>query len=135
MLRSPPCATRTYTFFPDLTLFRADGGLLLRSEDKRVGPDQGAAWLHRGGQWLDRVWPVSGDFTPTDAVALPDGDVVVLERYYRPLVGPKARLRLLPAAQLAGTAPWQPVLLAEWAKPYSSSAEHTSEHQSLMRIS
>lgn len=96
-----------------------DDGLLLLSEDKRVGPDQGAAWLRRGGQWQDRVWPVSGDFKPTDAVVLPDGDVVVLERYYRPLVGPKARLRLLPAAQLAAAAPWQPLLLAEWAKPYS----------------
>jgi hypothetical protein len=94
-------------------------GLLLLSEEKRVGPGRGAAWLRRKGVWQDRVWPVSGDFKPTDATALPDGGVVVLERYYRPLVGPKARLRLLPAGQIAGVAPWAPVLLAEWARPVS----------------
>ena len=96
-----------------------DDGLLLLSEEKRVGPDLGAAWLRRKGQWQDRVWPVSGDFKPTDAVMLPGGGVVVLERYYWPLVGPKARLRLLPATQLAGDKPWTPELLAEWARPVS----------------
>lgn len=97
----------------------AGDGLLLLSEEKRIGPGRGAAWLRRDGHWQDRIWPVYGDFKPTDAVALPDGGVAVLERYYWPLVGPKARLRLLPAAQLGGAAPWTPELLAEWAKPQS----------------
>ncbi|WP_341704179.1 esterase-like activity of phytase family protein [Ferrovibrio sp.] len=95
-------------------------GLLLLSEGEVSATGRGAAWLHRGGQWWARSWPLADDFAPTDAVALPDGSVVVLERFYRPLAGPRARLRLLPPTQAAGPdQAWQPLLLAELARPYS----------------
>lgn len=97
-----------------------DGGLLLLSEELTTGENKGAAWVWQGGAWHDAVWPLADDFRPTDATALPGtGDVVVLERYFTPLVGPKARLRLLPVAQLQPGRAWQPQMLAEWARPVS----------------
>jgi hypothetical protein len=99
----------------------ANGDLLLFSEDMPAlnGGDGTAAWLWRNGAWRDLVWPARDDFKPTDAVALPNGDVVVLERYFKPLIGPKARLQRIPAASLDTAGPLQAELLAEWAAPYS----------------
>lgn len=98
----------------------AGGGLLLLSEDMKTREGAGAAWIWQDGGWREGAWPLSDDFRPTDAVALPgSGDIVVLERYFTPLVGPKARLRLLPVAQLQPGRAWQPQMLAEWARPVS----------------
>ncbi|QDO97454.1 hypothetical protein FNB15_09330 [Ferrovibrio terrae] len=100
----------------------ANGDLLLLSEDMTAanGGDGNAAWLWRNGAWRDLVWPARDDFKPTDAVALDNGDVIVLERYFKPVIGPKARLQRIPAASMQGTeAVLQPELLAEWAAPYS----------------
>lgn len=100
----------------------ANGDLLLFSEDMRAlnGGDGNAAWLWRDGAWRDLVWPARDDFKPTDAVALDNGDVIVLERYFKPVIGPKARLQRIPAASMQGMeAILQPELLAEWAAPYS----------------
>lgn len=43
----------------------------------------------------------SEDFSPTDLVRLPDGDLVLLERRYRPLFSLNIRLRRLPASSIA----------------------------------
>lgn len=98
----------------------ANGDLLLFSEDMPAvnGREGTAAWLWRAGAWRDLAWPARDGFKPTDAVAIDNGDVIVLERFYLPLIGPKARLQRIPAAALeAGDL--QPELLAEWAAPYS----------------
>jgi hypothetical protein len=100
----------------------ANGDLLLLSEDMAAvnGGDGSAAWLWRQGAWRDLVWPARDDFKPTDAVALDNGDVIVLERYFKPVIGPKARLQRISAASMQGTETvLQPELLAEWAAPYS----------------
>jgi hypothetical protein len=100
----------------------ANGDLLLFSEDMAAlnGSHGQAAWLWREGAWRDLVWPARDDFKPTDAVALENGDVIVLERYFRPIIGPKARLQRISAASMQGKeAVLQPELLAEWAAPYS----------------
>jgi hypothetical protein len=100
----------------------ANGDLLLFSEEMpaRNGAEGSAAWLWRGHAWRDLAWPARDDFRPTDAVALANGDVIVLERYYMPLIGPKARLQRIPAVSLdAADGRLQPELLAEWAAPYS----------------
>lgn len=102
-----------------------DGGLLLFSEDMLHGGEQdGAAWLQRRGNWQSRVWPVSDGFKPTDAAILPPGgrdggDVLVLERYFTPVSGPKARLRRVAASQLDRRQALAPTTLAEWARPVS----------------
>ncbi|MCW0232324.1 MAG: esterase-like activity of phytase family protein [Ferrovibrio sp.] len=97
-----------------------DGDLLLFSEDMPAVSGEGSAvWLWRTGAWRDLAWPARDDFKPTDAVALDNGDVIVLERYFTPLVGPKARLQRIPAAALNTGGLLQPELLAEWARPLS----------------
>lgn len=98
----------------------ANGDLLLFSEEMQAvnGAAGSAAWLWRNGAWRDLAWPARDNFKPTDAVALDNGDVIVLERFYLPIIGPKARLQRIPAASLdAGQL--QPELLAEWTAPYS----------------
>lgn len=101
----------------------ASGELLLFSEEKPalVGGNKQdtAAWLLRGGQWHDLAWPARDDFKPTDAVALPGGDVLLLQRYFTPLVGPKARISRIAAADIQPGAVLKHTLLAEWARPVS----------------
>lgn len=101
----------------------ANGDLLLFSEEmpaaKSVSAEGSAVWLWRDGAWHDLAWPARDDFKPTDAVALENGDVIVLERYFTPLVGPKARLQRIPAAAIRAGAMLQPDLLAEWMRPVS----------------
>ncbi len=99
----------------------ANGDLLLFSEDMPAMNGGGnAAWLWREGVWRDLVWPARDDFKPTDAVALETGDVIVLERYYKPIIGPKARLQRIPADAIGGADPvLKAELLAEWAAPHS----------------
>jgi hypothetical protein len=99
----------------------ANGDLLLLSEDMAAlnGAEGSAAWLWRDGAWRDLVWPARDDFKPTDAVALENGDVIVLERYFKPVIGPKARLQRIPANGIGADTVLKPELLAEWAAPYS----------------
>ncbi len=101
----------------------ANGDLLLFSEDmpavRGISSEGHAAWLWRDGAWHDLAWPARDDFRPTDAAALENGDVIVLERYFTPLVGPKARLQRIPADAIRPGAILQPELLAEWARPVS----------------
>lgn len=96
----------------------ADDDLLLFSEDMPA-PGGSAAWLRRGGVWHDLVWPARDGFRPTDAVALPDGDVLLLERFFTPLAGPKARLTRIAAAAIRPGTVLGGTVLAEWARPLS----------------
>lgn len=85
----------------------------------RGGPVRGAivAFAERlidsGGHHTGWIWPGGlssepkrlslrriGDFDVTDAAALPDGALVVLERSFAWLAGVKMRLRLIPAAEV-----------------------------------
>lgn len=101
----------------------ANGELLLFSEEKPAlvggNKEDSAVWLLRGGQWHDLAWPARDDFKPTDAVALPNGDILVLQRYFTPLVGPKARISRIAAADIQPGAVLKATLLAEWARPVS----------------
>ncbi|MBS4046110.1 MAG: esterase-like activity of phytase family protein [Alphaproteobacteria bacterium] len=99
----------------------ANGDLLLFSEEMQAlnGGDGNAAWLWRDGNWRDLVWPARDDFKPTDALALENGDVIVLERFFKPVIGPKARLQRIPAAAIGSDTMLKAEMLAEWAAPYS----------------
>lgn len=101
----------------------ANGELLLFSEEKPAlvggNKEDSAAWLLRGGQWHDLAWPARDDFKPTDAVALANGDVLLLQRYFTPLVGPRARISRIAAADIQPGAVLKHALLAEWARPVS----------------
>lgn len=100
-----------------------NGDLLLFSEEKETAPGHTAAWLRQGGEqgdaWSDLSWPARGGFKPTDAAVLPNGDVLVLERFFTPLTGPKARISRVLSASIRPGAVLQPETLAEWARPIS----------------
>lgn len=101
-----------------------DGSLLLFSEEQAAGEDSSAAWLQSGTGWRDLAWPLRDGFRPTDAAVLPEGvtgagDVLVLERFFTPLAGPKARLRRIPAPAVEGSSSLPSSVIAEWARPWS----------------
>jgi len=62
-----------------------DGRLFMACEAGGANDDGTMAWVGRGETWDVRPYPLTreglaGAFRPTGAAALPNGDVVVLER-------------------------------------------------------
>ena len=77
------------------------GRLFLLTENLRVGGGAYAGWIGRKGRWRPFAYARSGDFRPTDATVLPDGDIAVLERHYTPATGVSARIVLLSRSAVA----------------------------------
>lgn len=71
------------------------GNLLLLAENLRRRSGAYAGWIGRQGGWQPFAYARSGGFRPTDATALPDGNVAVLERHYSPATGVSARVVVL----------------------------------------
>jgi hypothetical protein len=97
------------------------GRRLLVCEGRRGASDTVPAWIGRGGNWIERPYPLlfeggwGGEpFRPTGASVLPEGDVLVLERRYPPL---GARLVRLSRADLDGSGPLQPHEIARLQAP------------------
>src|SRR3546814_5748577 len=109
MIRRPPRSTRTYTLFPYTTLFRSK--VLHRGDEFAVG--RRAAKFSRGCAG-------NGVFDRNSAV---DADSHVTE------------LRELPGIRVGSAVLQGPRATGEAIKPRVRSEAHTSELQSLMRIS
>ncbi|MBL6952943.1 MAG: esterase-like activity of phytase family protein [Alphaproteobacteria bacterium] len=85
-----------------------DGRVLVLSEKFRThknGSDRNGdyiGWLlAANGQSLGQVyWPGAGLFRPTDLAALPNGDVLLLQRRFTLVGGGAARLSRIPAARI-----------------------------------
>ena len=79
-----------------------DGRLVAVTEGLRVGPDALRGWIADGAgrAWKPFQWSRTGRFAPSDATALPDGDLLVLERRFSFVGGFAARLSVVPAAAL-----------------------------------
>ncbi len=77
-----------------------DGRLLLLTEkfSNRDGSLKG--WLLSEGRAAKVSYLVSDGFAPTDLAALSQGDVLVLERRFRPTSGVAMRLRCIPSHRL-----------------------------------
>lgn len=107
-----------------VAVLQPDGAVLLIGEESLPG-EAGISpvWLQQGAAWRRLSWRRHGDFFPTDAVGLPDGGLLVLERAFRWLNGWGARVSRVAAADLQA-APDGSVLpaesLAEWSRPYSN---------------
>jgi hypothetical protein len=82
-----------------------DGRLFLLSEAHTVMPGTTSGWIGtmRGGapHWSAFHYTLVDGFRPTAAAALPDGDVVILERSVELLGGWRVRVMRLKAAALA----------------------------------
>lgn len=92
---------------------RRKGALLAIAEHLKDGSGHHSAWLSTRGGWERLALTDIGGFDPTDAVSLPDGDVIVLERRFRWLEGVKMRLRRIAAHDLAPGAVLQGEVLLE----------------------
>lgn len=78
----------------------ADGRLLLLSEEGIDEAGLGLGWIGMPGAWQRLSYRRSGQFRPTSATLLPNGDVLVLERSFSFLGGFGCRLVRVPAAAL-----------------------------------
>src|SRR3546814_15950663 len=105
MIRRPPRSTRTDTLFPDTTLFRSAYDV-----QRRLTAALGAPVL---GWKIGRVPPALVETLGAERVA-----------------GPVLRV-----AELDGDAPGKALVFRDGAGAIERSEEHTSEIQSLMRIS
>ncbi len=95
-----------------------DGGRIVAITQGRDKDTDVAAFLHQDGRWSRLSYPKHGDFKPTGAARLPDGDLVVLERYFTWLGGPAARLVVIEAAQVRPGATLKGREIAEFRPPY-----------------
>ena len=78
-----------------------DGRLLAIAE--RHGTDQWVnAWISdiQGHQWRRLAYPTSDKFRPTGAATLPDGGVLVVERFFNLLGGLAARLKRVDVSEI-----------------------------------
>jgi hypothetical protein len=96
-----------------------DGRVLMISEQARNGDGDLKAWLRVDGAWHVLAYPLAGEGLPTDAVALPSGDLVVLERKFGMLTSLGARVVRVPAARVAPGGRLHGETLAEWEAPMS----------------
>ncbi|MHB1217909.1 MAG: esterase-like activity of phytase family protein [Alphaproteobacteria bacterium] len=96
----------------------SDGRLLAITEGLREG-DAFVGWIGDGKVWQKLTVATHGAYQPTDAKALPNGDVLLLERRYNPLTGVGARLRLIPAGQIVPGGRLTGEELADIAPPLS----------------
>ena len=74
-------------------------------------------WLRRDGRWLDRSYKTDPAYEPTDAVFLPNGDLLVLERAFSLLLGVRCRLARVPAAEVADAEAWSGRVLGQIRPP------------------
>ena len=89
---------------------------MLAESLKRAGGSR-AGWLVGDGKIEAFGYRTARDFKPTDAALLPNGDVLVLSRYFKLLGGFKARLERISAGVIAGGAVLKGELLARFAPP------------------
>lgn len=97
-----------------------DGRVLAITESLRLASGNHAAFLLQGGVWANLEWKASGEgFLPVDASVLPDGDLIVLERYFGALPPTKVMSRILRVRKDAvrAGAVLEGVLMAELASP------------------
>ncbi|MGH6932243.1 MAG: esterase-like activity of phytase family protein [Dongiaceae bacterium] len=81
------------TFLPGDRLF------MLAQDSATAGADL-PGWFFDGARWQAVTLARSGAFEPTDMTLLPSGDVLLLERSFSVLAGPRARLSILPKSSI-----------------------------------
>lgn len=91
-----------------------DGRVLLISELARTDDGDLKAWLRARGQWHDLAHAISGEHQPTDAVVLPSGDLLVLERRYGLFASQGARVIRIPAQRVVPGGRLYGEVLADW---------------------
>lgn len=88
-------------------------------------------WLRRDGKWIGRSYRTDPAYQPTDAVFLPNGDLLVLERAFSLLLGVRCRLTRVPAADVAKAEAWEGRVLGA-IRPPAPEAEDNFEGLALL---
>jgi hypothetical protein len=97
----------------------ADGRLLALTEEQENGAGT-AGYLWRGGAWSPVTYRPHVGFKPTAASRLPGSDdILVLERAFQALSGPRVRLVRLAAGDIRPRATLQGEELALWGLPFT----------------
>ena len=94
-----------------------DGQWLLLTE-RFTNPDgTHKGWLQTQEQFAPLSYVTAHGYVPTDLAVLANGDVLVLERRYRPLLGVAIRLRRVPGASIRPGTRLQGAILMELTPP------------------
>ncbi len=105
---------------PEALAVFGDGRWLVLSEDGRATPDILKAWLRQpDGTWSDLGYRTTGIFVPTDAVALSNGDLLVVERRFTRELGVACRLMHVKGDTIRAGAVLEGTELAAFAPPVS----------------
>ncbi|MGB0747724.1 MAG: esterase-like activity of phytase family protein [Magnetospiraceae bacterium] len=79
-----------------------DGRFFILTEESGETVSQG--WIGGKGQWETFTYPRMDDFKPTGATALPNGDILLVERYFTPVFGPGTRIRRIASSAIKADA-------------------------------
>jgi hypothetical protein len=93
-----------------------DGRLFAIAEGE-VNESAKVAWVSNRGGWDVLTYNAEPGFRPTGAATLPDGDVVVLERYYTPRAGVRIKIKRIRTADIGPAAAINGSLLATLSPP------------------
>ena len=93
-----------------------DGRYLLLFE-KTDKEEKTKGWIGSPGKWKRFTYIREDGYRPTGATTLPDGRIIILERYYAFLMGVRARLRLIEPDELRQKTPVKGRLLGEIQGP------------------
>lgn len=93
-----------------------DGRLLAISEGDPDEPVH-VAWVSSRDGWDVLTYVSEKGFRPTGAATLPDGDVVVLERFFTPRQGVRIKIKRVASADILAGAQVEGTLIASLAPP------------------
>ena len=125
-----PSRRAAYDSQIDLSILSPNGGAeaMTKLEDDRlmVFAEHGLdvhgtlpAWIAGPTGVVHRRFAPPHNYSPTDAATLPNGDVLLLMRYFSALDGVSAKLLLLSAAEIASSDTLRGTELAHFAEPLS----------------
>lgn len=98
-------------------VFLPDGTLLALAEGAEFAQDDIPGWLRNGEVWEPFSLARTEDFRPTALTLLPSGDLLMVERRYRPETGAGVRLSVIAAATLQPGARLEGREIARWGLP------------------
>lgn len=93
--------------------------LLMLSEGVGQRPGFTQGWLLHDGDWSKITVRTPDGFKPTDLALLPNGDVIMVERYFTLIGGTKARLSRLRANEIRPGTELNPEVLATLEAPFN----------------
>ncbi len=97
-----------------------DGEIFTALESPLDGETENHAWLiAKDGKISDLYYDEHDGYRPTDFATLPDGDVMVVERYFKPLFDIRARFRILKRSDIVPGAHLNGELIGEIEAPLS----------------